>query len=228
MTIGGASASLTNCILWGNGTDQVSLLDYSQTGSSLSVRHCDIENGQTAISVASMSQLNWNEGNINADPLFLGSGDHPYSLTTASPCIDAGTPETATLPLPDGDLSGRTRIWDGDENGSSLIDIGPYEFGSPPVGINRSFIHLNTDPAVSVYPNPCRHSATIAFHLDRYAGTIICIYDGTGRLVHRMEENLPAGSREWVWTPGKLPPGMYYYLLRTGTKMASGRIELIR
>ena len=38
------------------------------------------------------------EGNIDEDPLFLGSGDYPYTLSDASPCINTGNPDTEIVP----------------------------------------------------------------------------------------------------------------------------------
>ena len=67
-------------------------------------------------------------GNINADPDFIGSGPHPWTLSEASPCIDAGNPDTTDLSLPATDLLGNPRLTDGDDNGTLLIDMGAYEY----------------------------------------------------------------------------------------------------
>jgi predicted outer membrane repeat protein len=66
----------------------------------------------------------WGEGSINEDPLFEGIGDHPYALSLGSPCIDAGNPDTTGLSLPQWDVIGNQRIWDGDGNGTEIIDMG--------------------------------------------------------------------------------------------------------
>ena len=76
------------------------------------------------------------EPNINVDPL---GGD--FRLAAGSPCIDTGDP--AFVPAPCADLDGRLRVWDGDGNGSRFVDMGAYEFGSPPMG------DLNCDGAVN-------------------------------------------------------------------------------
>ena len=60
--------------------------------------------------------------NINADPLFRNTGDFPYALLSGSPCIDAGTPDTAGLQLHGTDLEGLSRIYNG------KIDIGAFEW----------------------------------------------------------------------------------------------------
>ncbi len=86
-----------------------------------------------------------------ANPGFLSSGDHPFALKSNSAAIDAGTNENALVTLPENDLAGKPRVYDGDNNGSSIIDIGAYEFsalsagfavdktfGTPPLTVNFS------------------------------------------------------------------------------------------
>lgn len=67
------------------------------------------------------------ENNLDTDPLFVGSGEWPYRLQGASPCIDHGIsgfdwllpshPDTQGL-----DLSGRRRVY------GSAVDLGAFEF----------------------------------------------------------------------------------------------------
>jgi len=68
-----SSPTITNCILWG---------DFAPGGPEIfglieGVTYSDVQGGY------------WGEGNIDADPLFVGGGD--YHLTSGSPCIDTGT-----------------------------------------------------------------------------------------------------------------------------------------
>lgn len=59
-----------------------------------------------------------------------------YRLSMGSPCVDSGSngavlrlgPSVLAL----GDHDGRMRIWDGDADGSAVVDMGAYEFGPPP------------------------------------------------------------------------------------------------
>lgn len=62
-------------------------------------------------------------GNISAQPVFLGSDD--YRLMPGSPGIDAGTNSYATQET---DLSGGPRILDGNGDGIATIDMGAYEY----------------------------------------------------------------------------------------------------
>ena len=93
---------VTNSILWENSPDELSPYnpDYKITFS-------DVQGGHGG------------EGNIDADPLFVGNGD--YHLTELSPCIDRGTYKNA----PDYDIEGNIR-----PQGIGY-DMGAYELFKP-------------------------------------------------------------------------------------------------
>ena len=73
-------------------------------------------------------------GNIeNADPLLgpltnNGGPTETHAFAAGSPAIDHGT----NGGLPPTDQRGYVRIWDGDGNGSAIVDVGSYEYGAPP------------------------------------------------------------------------------------------------
>ena len=112
------NSSLVNCILWNNLPQEI----YIASSGSVTATYSDIQGGWAGT------------GNIDEDPLFVGTGDNPYSLLEDSPSIDTGIPDTTGtgLNLPPWDIIGNIRIWDGDGNGSAIIDMGAYEYGSPP------------------------------------------------------------------------------------------------
>jgi titin len=77
---GGTSGpAFMNVILYDNTTE----LD-GESSSTYTIDYSDVEGGETFGAWATGS------GNIDADPLFVGSGD--YNLQNGSPCIDAGNP----------------------------------------------------------------------------------------------------------------------------------------
>jgi len=130
LTVGaGGTANFGNCIFWGNTNDQIALVDFNGNGGTLGIGFSNIQYGSDSISVSPNSYLFWGEENMDVDPLFVGEGDYPYSLDKTSPCIDAGPPDTNGLNLPQYDLIGNWRVWDGDSNGVAIIDMGPYEDG---------------------------------------------------------------------------------------------------
>ncbi|MBN1924956.1 MAG: right-handed parallel beta-helix repeat-containing protein [Prolixibacteraceae bacterium] len=63
-------------------------------------------------------------GNILEDPSLKGS---TYELMFGSPCIDAGTPELNGLDPGETDFVGNSRVYDGNGDGTAVIDIGAYE-----------------------------------------------------------------------------------------------------
>ena len=110
---------LTNCILWGNTPDQIVDQDYFT--SKTTVSFSDVQGG-------------WGgAGNINAEPCFVDPNNPDPNLVNLrllpdSPCIDKGSNNAPNLPPTD--LAGNRRIFDGDGNGSFIVDMGAYEFGS--------------------------------------------------------------------------------------------------
>ena len=90
------SSTITNCILWGDSANEIH-------GDPV-ITYSDIQGGYSG------------EGNIDSDPLFIGSGN--YHLTALSPCIDKGTAQGA----PNTDIDGTPR-----PQGAGY-DMGAYEF----------------------------------------------------------------------------------------------------
>ena len=113
-----SSQNLLNCIIWNN-------VPYEIYGISdtITVNYSDIKNGWEGI------------GNINADPLFADPENEDFHLTGNSPCIDTGIPDTTDLNLPFWDLDFKHRIWDGNDDGIAIIDMGCYEYGAGPLKI---------------------------------------------------------------------------------------------
>jgi hypothetical protein len=107
---------------------EVVVPDFTGNGlfSNTWLSYNNIQGGQSAVYVASpLNHLYWGEGNIDADPLFMG-GLNPYYPAAGSPLIDAGSP--TSLHQMQYDLAGNLRFWDGDADGNNRIDIGCYEY----------------------------------------------------------------------------------------------------
>lgn len=71
-----ASATMVNCILWGNTPYQVYWFQ-----ADFQATYCNIQQDGFA-----------GLGNINADPLFVNAPQDDYHLQSGSPCIDSGDP----------------------------------------------------------------------------------------------------------------------------------------
>jgi hypothetical protein len=117
---------LTNCILWDGGHEI-----YNRGNSAITITYSNIEGGLSG------------EGNIEVNPHFALSTD--FHLMPGSACIDAGTNTVAGLPTTD--LEGNPRTMDGNGDGSSVADMGAYEYcpNSPQIAIsNHAFSYVKT------------------------------------------------------------------------------------
>ncbi len=217
-----SSPSLVNCILWNDSPQEIYFYpDYDP--NSITISYSDIEGGEAGIVTNNNGTVNWLEGNINEDPLFVGTGDDPYSLLEDSPCIDAGIPDTTGLSLPPWDIIGNLRIWDGDGNGSAIIDMGAYEYGAPPyvdvddniiIQTREVFLHQN-------YPNPFNPTTTISFDVAQTSSFVtLDIFNIKGQKVKTLvHEVLSAGEYSVVWNGrdsngNRVSSGIYLYRLQ--------------
>ena len=221
---------LINTILWSNTPLEI---EFSTVGdpNSITISYSDIQNGEAGIVTNNNGTVNWLEGNIDEDPLFVGTGENPYSLFEYSPCIDTGIPDTTGLNLPAWDIIGNLRIWDGDENGSAIIDMGAYEYGAPPyvdvednviVQTPEVFLHQN-------YPNPFNPSTTIEFSIQKDSNIELSIYNIKGQKVRTLADNdFAQGSHSIIWNGDDeynkpVGSGIYYYKLNV-----NGKTEAVR
>ncbi|MDP8240673.1 MAG: T9SS type A sorting domain-containing protein [Candidatus Hatepunaea meridiana] len=95
---GGSSALFSNCIIWRNTGLQIVVTHGRDGESHLTVSYSDIEGGEDGISIGEGDELEWLDGNIDEDPLFVIPGEGDYHLTEDSPCIDTGDPDSPEDP----------------------------------------------------------------------------------------------------------------------------------
>jgi hypothetical protein len=121
-------AYVYNNIFWGNTATFTGNDIYQMAGTPNFVAAYSSNNDYNYINVA----VNWTSevGNINADPLFVGSGN--YHLSPTSPCIDAGLNSAPRIPSTD--FEGDNRIIDGNQDTILKVDIGADEYN--PCGKN--------------------------------------------------------------------------------------------
>jgi phage baseplate assembly protein gpV len=78
------------------------------------------------------------EGNVLADPLFLGLPGFPQLLRFDSPAIDRGLTNPVSAEESATDLAGNPRIVDGDGNGVATRDLGAFEYQRRPPAVTAS------------------------------------------------------------------------------------------
>ena len=214
---------LLNSIVWDNDLSITFFYGYNQ--NSITISYSDIQGGEAEIETNNNGIVNWLEGNIDLDPLFIGTGDYPFSLQDISPCINAGTPDTTGLNLPEYDLAGNPRLFGG------RIDMGTYENQNVVVGVNESLIPNNI-ALLQNYPNPFNPTTTISFNLtaEITENTKLTIYNIKGQRVKSFPINQLTNSHvnHIIWNGddenGKpVSSGIYLYKLNF-----NGKTEAVR
>ena len=212
-----------NNIIYGNTADSVGDQIYLSGSTKPDFRFCDIEGGKEAFALD--TNLSSYKGiytyNIDEEPLFTNSGTHPYLIATGSPCIEAGTNDTFELFLPEYDLRGAARIYDGNNDGLALIDIGCYEY-HPDLSVEEP---MNTISNAVCVPNPVKEKAVIEYTLARAGFVNIKIYDIPGNEVMEIEnEYMQPGIHQAVFNTENLHSGAYYYVIGVGQGSYSGKM----
>ena len=85
-----------------------------------------------------------------------------------------------------------------------------------------------TPLALRVYPNPARSSTAFVFTLDQPARTAITLYNAAGTRCADVltETSLAAGAHTVPYGAGILPPGLYFYVVKTGQQAYTGKLVL--
>lgn len=214
-----SNPSLVNCILWNDSTNEI-YFRVDSNPNTITISYSDIQDGEAGI-VTYNGIVNWLDGNIDLNPIFLGSGDHDFSLQDSSPCINAGSPDTTGLNLPEYDLTGSYRIFGG------RIDMGAYE-NQNVVGVNENLFPLVTKLNQN-HPNPFNPSTTIEFSIQNDSNIDVSIFNIKGQKIKTLAQNeFTKGSHSIIWNgdneSGKpVSSGIYYYQL-----IVNGKTEAMR
>ncbi len=218
-----SNPSLINCIMWNNSPQEVCFHD-NNNPNSIIITYSDIQGGEAGIVTNNNGTVNWLEGNIDEDPLFVGTGDHPFMLQDLSLCVNAGIPDTTGLNLPEFDLAGNPRVYGG------RIDMGAYENQNIVVSTDDNLIPLITKLNQN-YPNPFNPSGagrspttTFSFSIPNKSKVTLSIYNIKGQKVKTLvNEEKERGIWKEVWN-GKddknkiVSSGVYLYKLDVAGK----------
>ncbi|MBP6872578.1 MAG: T9SS type A sorting domain-containing protein [Bacteroidales bacterium] len=214
----GSHANLYNCIFYGNSPKQATLTNTPQEPNTLGIYNSLIQDGLDGIyNNGGVNFIEWGAGNLDANPIFFGSGEHPYSIDYGSPCIDAGTTDLPPwIDLPEFDIAGNPRVY------GETVDMGAYEYG-PWVGVpeaHGSKFKVQSSKLLIVNPNPFSYGTYISYGLKSAGRLNISIFNSSGMLVKTLV-NFKGGTEETgeiYWDgagPGgtALPAGIYFVRL---------------
>lgn len=148
------NVTISNSIFYNDRSVEIAINPMDGTGipTTLTLNNNLIRNGYSDIWQGPGSTVNYSDTNTTGNPFFLGGDDinNPfyYSLSAASPCINAGTVDTTGFNLLPYDLAGNQRVWEG------RIDMGCFEYGSPPVANDDPIAPDIPAVSMTAYPNP--------------------------------------------------------------------------
>ncbi len=87
--IDNSNPSLVNCILWNDSPQEVYFYDEEET-NSITITYSDMHGGEESIVTNNNGTVYWEEGNIDANPLFCEPDSSDYTLAENSPCVGTG------------------------------------------------------------------------------------------------------------------------------------------
>jgi photosystem II stability/assembly factor-like uncharacterized protein len=217
----GSNPILINTVIWNNSKPEIELRPI--TDCSITFANCDLQGGKGQIQVVSggIGTINWLEGNLDIEPLFLDAKNGDYRLQNGSPCIDAGIP---------------LFIWKGDtvvnikpdQYIGSAPDIGAFEFGKP-TGIEKEPTTPQTFALSQNYPNPFNPSTTIKYQIPKQSFVTLRIFDLLGREVATLvNERKDAGTYSVQWNASGFSSGIYFYQLQANGKRDIKKMVLIK
>ena len=195
--------------------------------SSISASHSDIEDGVDSITTSHTNdQINWLEGNIDSDPLFVNSDNGDFHLQRSLPCINAGTSflvvGTDTLV----NLSPNEYL-------GSAPDMGAYEFGAvsiiekPLTLPEKITLHQN-------YPNPFNPTTTISYDLPKRSQVTLGIYDIVGKQIKTLvNQSQDTGTKIAIWDGTDdlsrfVSAGVYLYQVQAGEFTQARKMLLLK
>ena len=216
------TVNINNCIFSNNTDHEIFVPNLVSEGvfSTVNIGHSNIKNGEDGVNnQTTANTINWLEGNIDEDSLFLEEGENPYSLSEFSPCIDAGTPDTTGLFLPPWDILHNQRIWDGDNDGTAIIDMGCYEYDAPFVSVYEPEITQQEDIKMYNFPNPFNPETTFNYQLPTSKSIELSVYNIKGQLVKTLVNEIKEKGTHSITWDGKdknskpVESGIYLYKL---------------
>lgn len=204
-------AFMLNCIAWQDETPDTSSLvrlDAIMSLVALFIAYSDLKDAQEGIELTGNAGYSWGSGNINLDPGFQPNTAEPG---WQSPCIEAGTPDTTGLGLPELDLNNNPRY------ANDRIDMGAFEYQLP---LAVQSLKFKDQREMRVFPNPAREWVWVETNEDREYCSIELI-NGSGLILSKKDLNPGEEMARIDLSP--YPAGIYLVRLSANGEGVSNR-----
>jgi len=196
-----------------------SILTYGEGGNAVAcsgltpdVRCSDVYGNAGGDWVDCLADLDGQQGNIHADPVFCPDIDD-YTLHRDSPCLYPSAPVCSS--------------------GSDTY-MGAHGEGCGGVGATVTISRPRPLRLGPITPRPFRSSGTIRFDVPAAGRVRLLIYDVAGRRVTTLLDGvMPAGATFAIWDGrdaggGRVADGVYFACLRHEGRMRSEKLVLVR
>ena len=161
---------------------------------------------------------------ITSSPLFVNAGEYDFHLTSDSPCIDAGyallehVPDFDSIPTP----------LDGDLDGSSVVDIGAFEF-VPEAYVEAFEKWRSRRPELNFFPNPSNAHVQMSLSGIRPGKATVSVYNLLGQLVMTQPLQISSMDGQHVsWNTSEVGSGTYIVRVQQGGESAHGRLIVLK
>lgn len=80
------------------------------------------------------------------------------------------------------------------------------------------------NPKLLIAPNPFKNTISIEYTLMQAEQIHIEIFNGIGKLVCQFQEDQSPGFKQFIWNAKRFPKGGYYYRIKVGEQILTGKI----
>jgi hypothetical protein len=194
---------------------------WSQEEKSVTIAYSNFKGIAGSIVTGDYDTVNWLEGNIDADPAFIGGDPFDYGLQSNSTCIDKGTTQFT---------------W----NSQVILDLQPFQYagekpdmGAYEYGYISSLQSWKETPLTFTldqnYPNPFNYTTMINYQLPMNSKVELSIYNLLGQKITTLvSEWQPVGIYKVEWHADDFASGLYLYRLQAGMYIATRKMILIK
>lgn len=81
---------------------------------------------------------------------------------------------------------------------------------------------------LTVSPNPFTSTTALSYYLPQPSTVQISIYNHLGKQVDFIQQDQSSGPQQITWDASDKPSGVYYFQLKAGDQVASGKLLLVR